>query len=1094
MKFNWYNSGFSCVDRESLSESLSIRRNSVRLSQVAFLLFAILFSIRSLSGQSPNGTISGFVTDSSGAAIVGAEVLAENYATGALFRATTNGEGLYLISGVSPGAYRLQVSKVGFKTLLKPDITLNVQDALAINFILPIGAVSETVTITAGAPLVDTQDATVSTTINRQFAENLPMNGRSFQSLIYLAPGVVATPTNASDNGQFSVNGQRASSNYWMVDGVSANIGISPLIGGGNGLGGTVGSVSALGGTNSLVSIDAMQEFRIQTSTYAPEFGRTPGGQVSIVTRSGTNQFHGTAFDYFRNDVLDANNWFNGYTNNPPLPKAKERQNDFGGTFGGPISKSNTFFFFSYEGLRLRLPETELTTVPDLTARQNAVSAMQTYLNAFPRPNGADDLATGTAEFNTTFSNPASLDAYSLRIDRKLGSNATIFGRYNYSPSELEARGGGGAGYALSVIQNNRITTQTATIGATWAISPALTTDLRFNYSRTNAEGSLDLDSFGGAVPLASLPFPPSFSLENSQFDLGIYSLENGFALATGSLDQNIQRQINIVDSFLWQKGKHSLKAGFDYRHLAPLSSPYIYSQGPAFLDVPSSETGISFEASVYSLKDVGLHFNNVGIYAQDTWHLVPRLTLTYGLRWDIDFAPSSSPGIPAVTGYSLTNFSNLALAPLGTPPYRTTYGNFAPRIGIAYEVSQSPRWQTVLRGGFGVFYDLLSSETGNTIGNLSFLPPFGNSAFFTDVPFPLTAAQSAPVPIPATASLDSPALFNPGLKLPYILEWNIALQQAIGADQTISATYVGASGRRLLQTTVLFPPQPTYPDPNFQGGYFIDNTAQSNYNALQIQFQRRLSHGLQTLASYTWSHSIDDGSAGSIAIISNAGVPGKSSEDRGNSDFDIRNAFTAGVTYDVPFPHRNPVVGAILGGWSLDSLILARSAPPVNITDIKFYQLDGGIYASVRPDLVPGQPTYLHGSEYPGGKALNPSAFTDPPIDPTTGNPLRQGDLARNFIRGFGATQWDFAVHRDFSIHESVKLQFRAEMFNLLNHPNFGPPNGQLGSSGFGLSTETLNQSLSGAGSSQLNGGAFNPLYQIGGPRSVQLALKLIF
>src|SRR5712664_1639404 len=225
-----------------------------------------------------------------------------------------------------------------------------------------------------------------------------------------------------------------------MVDGVSANIGVSATNNPGNGLGGSLGSFSVLGGTNSLVSVDAMQEFRILTSTYAPEFGRTPGGQIAIVTRSGTNQFHGTAFDYLRNDKFDANNWFNAAVT-PPLPKAKERQNDFGGTVAGPILKGRTFFFFSYEGLRLRLPATELTNVPDLAVRQSAVTAMQPFLNAYPLPNGQDNPATGVARFNASYSNPASLDAYSLRVDHKFNDKLSAFGRYNYSPSEVDQRG-----------------------------------------------------------------------------------------------------------------------------------------------------------------------------------------------------------------------------------------------------------------------------------------------------------------------------------------------------------------------------------------------------------------------------------------------------------------------------------------------------------------------------------------------------------------------------------------------------------------------------------------------------------------------------
>jgi hypothetical protein len=373
--------------------------------------------------------------------VPGAQIVVISDVTGIRYETATNAEGIYNLSSLPPGVYRMQVSKPGFKTIVRPDIILNVQDAVSINFTLPIGAVSVTVTVEGGAPLINTQAATVSTVVDRQFAENLPLNGRSFQSLIYLTPGTVATTSTSSDSGQFSVNGQRPSSNYWMVDGVSANVGVGAATTPGNGFGGALGSTSALGGTNSLVSVDAMQEFRIQTSTFAPEFGRTPGAQISILTRSGTNLFHGTAFDYLRNDLFDASNWFNGFRNNPPLPKAEERQNDFGGTFSGPIVKDRSFFFFSYEGLLLRLPQTSITSVPDLGARQNAAPAMQPFLNAFPQPNGVDDLTTGIAQFNASYSNPGTLDAYSLRVDDRINGKWSLFGRYIFSPSNLRAAG-----------------------------------------------------------------------------------------------------------------------------------------------------------------------------------------------------------------------------------------------------------------------------------------------------------------------------------------------------------------------------------------------------------------------------------------------------------------------------------------------------------------------------------------------------------------------------------------------------------------------------------------------------------------------------
>ena len=288
------------------------------------------------------------VTDPTGAAIVGAEIIAVNDATRVQSVTRSNDEGIYVVPNLPPGNYRVQVSKVGFKTIIKPDIVINVQDALAINFDLPLGAVAEIVTIQGGAPLVNTENAAVSTVIDRQFVENLPLNGRSFNTLLQLTPGVVIAPTTgAAATQQFSIAGQRTDANNFSVDGVSANFGVTGSLSAGQSGTGSSQAFSALGGTSSLVSVEALQEFRIVTSSFAPEFGRSPGGQVLLSTRAGSNDFHGGAYEYFRNDVLDANDWF---ANAAGQTRAPERHNDFGGFLGGPIVKNNTFFFASYEG------------------------------------------------------------------------------------------------------------------------------------------------------------------------------------------------------------------------------------------------------------------------------------------------------------------------------------------------------------------------------------------------------------------------------------------------------------------------------------------------------------------------------------------------------------------------------------------------------------------------------------------------------------------------------------------------------------------------------------------------------------------------
>ncbi len=1072
-----------------------------RVCRAILLAFVAVVLLPSASyAQSPSATVTGEVTDQQGRAVPGATIIFTNLNTNIQFKTQTNGEGIYRLVSLQPGVYRANVSKDGFKSIVKGDIELHVQDQLSINFSLQVGSVTESITVEGGAPLINTESAAVSTVVDRQFAENLPMNGRSFQTLIQLTPGVVITAPTAFDSGQFSVNGQRAASNYWMVDGVSANAGASPTTPPGDRSAGSAPSLSVLGGTNSLVSVDAMQEFRILTSTYAPEFGRLPGGQISIVTRSGTNQFHGTVFDFLRNDKLDANDWF---ANSNGLPRPQERQNDFGGALGGPILKNRTFFFFSYEGLRLRLPQVALSTVPcDSTctvfgnARAMAVPALQPYLNAYPLPNGPEVLSggnpTGAARFNASFSNPASLDAYSLRVDHKLTSRLTLFARYNYSPSSLTTRGF--SSNALSSFVPASTTVHTGTAGVTWAISPTIADDFRFNYTHTDASSEQILDNFGGAVPLASAPFPSPFTSQDSSYVITPFSLQKS-VLATGRRLANLQQQINIVDTLSVQRGTHSLKFGVDFRRLTPSYKQPAYFAQVAFRNVTSFENGNAFFVFLRAANNATLLFRNLGAFAQDTWKVNSRLTLTYGLRWDVDFAPSTvnGPGFLAITGLDFNNLSSLALAPTGTPLFRTPYG-VAPRFGVAYQLFQNHSWQTVLRSGVGVFYDLATTELGT---NISDSYPFGaRKTARGSFTFPLDSATGAPPPI-TVAQLASPSAtlgaVDPNLKLPYTIQWNTALEQALGKQQTVSASYIGSIGRRLLQTTNLVAPNASFGNANI-----ISNSATSDYHALQIQFQRRLSRGVQALASYTWSHSIDSASSGSNAQSNNL-VPGLAANaNRGSSDFDIRSAFSAAITYDLPAPSGNAFTTAILRGWSVETVIQARSAPPVDLLSFNAFLLNGAV-AAVRPNVVPGQPFYLFGAQCasvlqasgdlaagqgcPGGKAFNPGAFTNPPAG-------QQGTLGRNALRGFGATQCDLAIHRAFPIHESLQLQFRAEMFNVLNHPNFGPPSPPF----FDLPGSRVSSQMLGRAQGAITGSGLNALYALGGPRSIQLALRLTF
>jgi hypothetical protein len=974
----------------------------------------------------------------------------------------------------------------GFTPTEVRDVVLNVNDQVAIKIHLNIGTVSQTVLVVDGASLINESPA-VATVVDRQFVANLPLNGRSFQSLISLTPGVVVTKTASTEQGQFSVNGQRADANYFTVDGVSANIGVTAQAGLSQGDSGALPGLAAFGGTNNLVSVDALQEFKVQTSTYAPEFGRTPGAQVQILTRSGTNDFRGTLFEYFRNDALDSNDYF---ANRAGLSKPPLRQNDFGGVFSGPIlfprfgeggrqpwynGRNRTFFFFSYEGLRLRLPQTGLTTVPSLNARQIAPVSTQPFLNAFPRPNGRD-LANNFSEFNATFSNPSTLNATSIRIDHIVNSKLTLFARYNHAPSDTTLRGGGNS---LNTLTVTSFKTQTLTGGVTMVTTPAISNELRVNYSRNEGISSNLIDTFGGAsVPSDSVLFP---SFESSKDRLFIISVTGGRStvFAIGKQANNVQRQINLADNVSIVTGSHQLKFGIDYRRLSPIFDPYLYQQTDVFDGVNGMVAGRASLASIQA--NAGKRFpvfTNLSLYAQDNWKITPRLILTYGGRWEVNPAPSDANGNEPFAVTNLDNPTTLAFAPQGTPLYKTTYNNFAPRLGIAYHLSQRRGSEMVLRGGFGIFYDLGYGQIANAFANA--FPNTTIKPALLNVAFPLDQTSAAPRPFSLLPPFGTVVVADPNLKLPRTYQWNFTVEQSLGSAQTVTASYVAAVGRRLLRQETL-----RNPNANFTTVNVTRNTATSDYHAMQLQFQRRLLRGLQALVSYTWSHSIDSISGDSFPTISAAVFDPKL--DRGSSDFDVRHAFSSAVTYNIPKPKLGAVGEGLLRDWSIDSIVTARTATPVNVLSGRSFL---GTTRLQRPDLVLGVPLYINDPAVAGGRRINSSAFTIPPA-------TLQGTLGRNALRGFGMWQVDFAVRRQFKLTERVNLQFKSEFFNVFNHPNFADPGAGEFTGTKALSSPLFGQSIimlgRGFGTGGIVGG-FNPLYQVGGPRSLQLALRLEF
>jgi hypothetical protein len=867
---------------------------------------------------------------------------------------------------------------------------------------------------------------------------------------------------------------------------------------------GTTPALTSGGGTNGLISVDAMQEFRIQTASYAPEYGRMPGGQISIVTKSGSNRWHGTAFDYLRNDFLDARNYFNTY----PQPQPALRQNDFGGTFSGPIWKDKTFFFFSYEGLRLLQPtinqgyflmpsEQALITsawAPYVggapIAAANAPLATAACGANGPDPNPADAAYVAcTGLITAPQSNPSRFNAFSIKIDHNLTKKLTLFGRYNRTPSNQGT---------LSFNENEYIASNidTMTTGLTWTVNPTMVNDLRGNWSKsTSFETTLDTAAYGAKVLPDSELFPPGLGL-NSGSSQAYFATAYG-EVRKGSRALSPMHQWNFVDNLSKTVGAHMLKFGIDWRRVHP-STEAGSSLGVYGWNSFSELYNGTVDSVLQELDTpISAHMDNWSFYGQDTWKATRRLTLTYGLRWDINTPPvSDTPGKPlyAVTGI----FDSNPLALVNKPLWNTQHDAFAPRLGLAFQFTP----HTVLRSGFGMFYDLgYGGTVSGTMGG-SF-PYAGLNFLFGTYPLDLTNSSVYGLPaftlVPNAGTLEVDSI-DPNLRLPVTYQWNVALERTLGTNQSISATYIGSDAKRLLYSDRIVPTGSIF-QTSGSGGYVtaLRNAAYSHYNALQLQFKRRMSHGLQVLASYSLAKS-SDLSSNEFGDIFYPSVSAAVLPPLTPSDFDIRNSASAAVSYDIPAPGWGKAGHAVFGGWATDGIFRASSGPPI---DVQMGSYNSVVtYDYVRPALVPGQPTWIPDPTQPAGKALNPDAFTLPPNGASN-------DALRNTIRSpYGIDQMDLAVRRRFSITERVKLDFRAEYFNLFNHPMFGGQYAPYAFWGFCYSQPCTGQQFSqfgkvwpsagatlnlGLGGGGLSGGQ-SAQYAVGGARSGQVTLKLTF
>lgn len=989
-------------------------------------LFAFCLALPSLTAQTLTH-LSGQITDPSGAAVPGAIVSVSSEDTGFRRVIMTHSDGTYLVAALQPGQYKVMVRKDGFRTLVRFGVKLDVALAARVDFSLQIGSMQETITVEDTPGGLSREETSVSTLIGRQPIENLPLNGRGILSLLELAPGTIVTPATRGEAGQFTTNGQRPNTHGFSVDGVSAN---SSVIGGGlpaQTTGGTLPSMTAIGGLSGIIALDSLNEFVVQTSSTGSEFGRYPGAQVSLSSRSGSNEYRGALTEFFRHEKLAANDWF---INKPGDGRIPLRVNDFSATLGGPLLRDRTFFYLNYEGLRLMQPTSWMQAVPTAQLRGKVQNWVRPVLELFPLPNGRS-FDQNIGEWTGRISRPARSDNGSARFDHALTSKITLFARFQEAPSFSR--------FGSSQISDLNIGSRSLTWSANFRPRPDAVFDLRMNFARIEAHSvwrpADPTDSDGCSMSAVATTFLPTKSACNYLYRFSIAGVGQ---TVSGAESVQRQSQWQIVPSAYVIHGAHQIRFGGDFRRLDPSrqdvdgSFSIIAESLADLVDSHNLWTASSTQQSrAGRLLESSLFF-------QDTWRIHRALTLTAGVRWELAPAPTTRDLTQNPFGGKPDTSPSSAIWPM-------RYTNIAPRAGLAWRPDKSG--QMVVRAAYGAYYDSsLSLATDLVNGGPLNMEQFtsGSSAPFT------TILQYG---------------FDNNLRLPRVQQGNLSVERAFGLNNLLSASYVVAKGQWLVRREY-----GTQDGNELIRSVLSTNHASSDYRALLVQYRRRMARSLQAHVSYSWAHSIDDSSSDAALFLVNSSTA--RSSNRGSSDFDIRHSFTAAFTF----------APRIARGVTFDGIYRARTGFPITVVNQE-YAMGLSFSNAFRPNLLPGVPVWLQDSLAPGGRRLNPAAFQST-------LPNVQGNLGRNSIAGFGMSQMDLAVRRDFRLSARQTLEMRAEAFNLLNHPNFGDPVRTLASPLFGQSTSMLNLML-GTGSP---GSGLAPVFQSGGSRSVQLVLRLRF
>ncbi len=1110
--------------------------SAYRFLRVAAQLTALSLIVSAAAWGQGTAEITGTVADSSGAAMSGAKVTVTNTATSAKRSATTNESGIYDLPALAPGNYDMTVESAGFRSSERKGMELQVAQVARLDFTMQVGNVSDTIEVSGGAPILESENATLGTVIENKRIIDLPLNGRNPLQLVSLTPGAT-TNGPASSQGQqrmggarngFSLNvaGQRTSNNHYQLDGVeNTDPNFNTYL--------------------FLPSVDALQEFKVETGTYGAEYGRGLS-QINMTTRSGTNEYHGTLFEFLRNSNLDAKNFFD-----PAGPIAPFKRNQFGGTVGGPVAipkvfngRDKLFFFFDYEGLRERKAQTAVFNMPPaldrtgnfsgssaiiydpqtrvvdangkvisqsafpgniIPANRLTPTAVTALKNWFPLPNrGNPNGYTSNYIDNEGRSNDN--DQVTARGDYVMNSASTLYGRFSrthdsgYLPLTTP-----GLGY------NNDVVAWQGLIGHTLVLGANKVNEFKFSVARlgaANQQPSANKNNYVSALGIGGVPTDIA-----QYWGVPVFQFGGGAVSTVGECSDcpfvNHDTIFQWTDNFTWTHGKHTLKLGTDDRRMRYNQIGAVVARGrftfngtytadPTLSSPPPQNTLADFLLGTISTSEgqsgapiAGFRSFSLNVYATDSWKVSSKLTVNYGLRYELeppytdkydnivniafnwdnstvptyvragtgDFYGGNPPPpfrLPAGVPYTRNGM-------FGNRAYQTSYKDIAPRLGIAYSLNS----KTVIRSGAGIYY---VRDIGNAQFDLVRNAPFSTRRS-ENAQSALIPSLSWQVPFVQTATPSFILVNQYNQNTPYVPQWSFGVERQISTNSSLEVNYLGSAGvhlQRLMTYNTAVPGPPTginnrRPQFPLYGGTFqvMADPSHSSYHALQARFQQRFSRGVTFLSSYSWSKSIDNGS-GIRTVDGDSLTPSNDYNlrlDRGLSAYDFRHRWTTSFLYELPIGkgkavlgNMNRVANTLIGGWQIGGITTLQSGFPFTLYCGSGPVQNGG--DNCYPDNLGGN-SILAGDQRGPSKWFNTGNFVNR-IDNPTLPQYRYGNNARNNIIGPPLVDVDFSTSKNFRFTEKRGLEFRTEFFNLLNHPIFGQPNATVGTQSFGTITGT--------------------------------------